>query len=85
MFGMKVLDDDITKENLEEKYQDESFESNIELLGVTGLEDLLQDNVKESIEQFRDAKIKAWMLTGDKGETAHNIGISCGIIDTQKQ
>ena len=41
MFGMKVLDDDITKENLEEKYQDESFESNIELLGVTGLEDLL--------------------------------------------
>jgi len=21
------------------------------------------------------------MLTGDKGETAHNIGISCGLID----
>ena len=26
------------------------------------------------------ADIKVWMLTGDKKETAINIGISCGLI-----
>ena len=24
------------------------------------------------------------MLTGDKGETAHNIGISCGLVDPER-
>jgi P-type E1-E2 ATPase len=51
------------------------------MLGVTGLQDLLQDDVAKCITSFRQAKIKVWMLTGDKGETAHNIGISCGLID----
>jgi len=47
---------------------------------------LLQDNVAECINDFRSAKIKAWMLTGDKKETAHTIGITCGLInnDTDK-
>ena len=45
------------------------LEDELTLLGVTGLEDLLQDNVKECITDFRNAKIKVWMLTGDKGET----------------
>ena len=60
---------------------DDDLEADIKLLGVTGLEDLLQDNVKECIADMRKAKIKVWMLTGDKGETAQNIGISCGLID----
>lgn len=34
-----------------------------------------------TVTDFRNAKIKVWMLTGDKGETAHNIGISCGLVD----
>lgn len=55
------------------------------LLGVTGLEDLLQENVKHCIKEFREAKIKVWMLTGDKGETAETIGVSCGLIDTDEQ
>lgn len=55
------------------------------LLGVTAVEDLLQDNCKECIADFRAAKIKVWMLTGDKGETARNIGISCGIVDDETQ
>ena len=48
---------------------------------MTGVEDLLQDNVKESIQQFMEADIKVWMLTGDKGETAKQIGYSCGILN----
>ena len=59
----------------------EDFEGDITLLGVTGLEDLLQDDVKSCIKDFREAKIKVWMLTGDKGETAETIGVSCGLID----
>ena len=63
---------------------EDDLENSCELLGITGLEDLLQDNVAECIKQFRAAKIKVWMLTGDKGETAENIGASCGLIDPLK-
>jgi len=42
---------------------------------------LLQDNVKECITDFMEADIKVWMLTGDKGATAKNIGKTCGILD----
>jgi len=28
-----------------------------------------------------EADIKVWMLTGDKGATAKNIGLTCGILD----
>jgi len=58
----------------------EEVESDITLLGATGIEDLLQDDVKKCIEDFKLAGIKVWMLTGDKGLTAKQIGISCGIV-----
>ena len=45
---------------------------------------MLQDNVYKCISDFRAAKIKVWMLTGDKGETAQSIGVSCGLIDPQE-
>jgi phospholipid-transporting ATPase len=84
MFGMKELSENTTKKTLED-LPAEDYESHVNLLGVTGLEDLLQDNVKQCINEFRAAKIKVWMLTGDKGETAETIGISCGLIDDTKQ
>lgn len=62
----------------------ESFEQGLTLLGTTGLEDLLQDQVKDSISQFKEARIKMWMLSGDKGETAKNVGIACGLIELDK-
>ncbi|KAF2679994.1 hypothetical protein K458DRAFT_312691, partial [Lentithecium fluviatile CBS 122367] len=49
----------------------EFLEHNLELLGVTGVEDKLQKDVKPSLELLRNAGIKIWMLTGDKVETAH--------------
>lgn len=52
------------------------LESELFLLGATALEDKLQDGVPEAIEDFRNAGIKVWMLTGDKLETAENIGFS---------
>ena len=65
--------------------EEADLESNLQLLGASGLEDLLQDDVAECIQDFKLARCKVWMLTGDKGETAKNIGISCGIIDLDKQ
>ena len=55
-------------------------ERDLELAGATAIEDKLQDGVPEAIDKLRRAKIKLWMLTGDKRETAINIGHSCRLI-----
>ena len=49
MFGQKILPAETTKESLKDEPL-ENFEGDIELLGITGLEDLLQDNVAECIK-----------------------------------
>ncbi|KAK4048538.1 putative aminophospholipid-translocase [Microbotryomycetes sp. JL201] len=56
------------------------LERDLELLGVTGVEDKLQDDVKMTIELLRNAGIKIWMLTGDKIETATCIAISTKLV-----
>ncbi|KAI5293584.1 hypothetical protein KEM52_005402 [Ascosphaera acerosa] len=58
----------------------EEIETNLELLGATAIEDKLQKGVPEAIEKLRRANIKLWMLTGDKRETAINIGRSCHLV-----
>lgn len=47
------------------------------LIGATAIEDKLQDEVGETIDFCKKAGIKVWVLTGDKIETAINIGFSC--------
>lgn len=42
------------------------LETNMELIGATGIEDRLQDGVPQTIAQLRQAGIKVWVLTGDK-------------------
>jgi len=51
----------------------------MEFLGVTGVEDKLQEEISSTLETIRNAGIKVWMLTGDKIETAICIAISAGI------
>uniref|UniRef100_A0A4W5K896 P-type phospholipid transporter n=1 Tax=Hucho hucho TaxID=62062 RepID=A0A4W5K896_9TELE len=63
---------------LEESY--ELIEKNLHLLGATAIEDKLQDKVPETIETLMKADIKIWILTGDKQETAINIGYSCKLL-----
>jgi len=58
----------------------ESLERDMELLCVTGVEDKLQDNVRNTLEQLRNAGIKVWMLTGDKLETATCIAKSSRLV-----
>lgn len=57
------------------------IEHDLELVGSTAIEDRLQDEVKDTVEFMRRANIKVWVLTGDKVETAINIGISAGLLD----
>ncbi|EPQ55997.1 aminophospholipid-transporting P-type ATPase [Gloeophyllum trabeum ATCC 11539] len=58
----------------------ETLEHDLELLGLTGVEDKLQDEVKSTLELLRNAGIKIWMLTGDKIETATCIAISTKLV-----
>lgn len=58
----------------------ELIELDLELAGATAIEDKLQKGVPEAIDKLRRANIKMWMLTGDKRETAINIGHSCRLI-----
>ncbi|KAL1953100.1 hypothetical protein VTO42DRAFT_3601 [Malbranchea cinnamomea] len=56
------------------------LENGFELMGATAIEDKLQKGVPEAIDKLRRANIKLWMLTGDKRETAINIGHSCRLV-----
>ena len=56
------------------------IESDLTLIGVTGIEDRLQDGVEDTIAVLLAAGIRIWMLTGDKPETAVNIAKSCGLL-----
>lgn len=66
----------------EEKMEEvaDSIERGLTLLGGTAIEDRLQDGVPDSIALLGDAGIKLWVLTGDKVETAINIGFSCNLL-----
>ncbi|CAL8087177.1 unnamed protein product [Orchesella dallaii] len=58
----------------------EEIERDMTLLGATAIEDKLQDGVPATIANLLLADIKVWVLTGDKQETAINIGYSCQLL-----
>jgi len=95
VFGQKVLEE-AEWLAFEERYQQakadvedrdrlvaeaiESIEVGLELLGLTGVEDKLQLNVRRTLESLRHAGVKIWMLTGDKRETATCIAVSSKLV-----
>ncbi|XP_024199378.1 probable phospholipid-transporting ATPase 5 [Rosa chinensis] len=58
----------------------EMIEKDLILLGVAAIEDKLQKGVPECIDKLAQAGMKIWLLTGDKKETAINIGFSCSLL-----
>ncbi|GAA5877115.1 hypothetical protein JCM8547_008961 [Rhodosporidiobolus lusitaniae] len=58
----------------------ELIERDLFLLGATAIEDKLQEGVPDTIYTLQQAGIKVWVLTGDRQETAINIGLSCRLI-----
>ncbi|KAF7541767.1 hypothetical protein G7Z17_g11869 [Cylindrodendrum hubeiense] len=63
----------------------ELIEQDLFLLGGTAIEDRLQDGVPDTIALLGDAGIKLWVLTGDKVETAINIGFSCNLLNNDME
>jgi phospholipid-transporting ATPase len=59
----------------------EEIEIDMDYLGITAVEDLLQEGVPDTIELLRQAGLAVWVLTGDKVETAIDIGYSCRLLD----
>lgn len=72
--------DDLKTKNEKMKAICNRLEQNLRMLGFTGIEDKLQDGVPETIHMLHQGHMKCWMLTGDKMETAKNIGITCKLI-----
>nr|CAD7397985.1 unnamed protein product [Timema cristinae] len=72
----------VSMENRDEKLDAiyEEIETDMTLLGATAIEDKLQDGVPQAIANLAMADIKMWVLTGDKQETAINIGYSCQLL-----
>jgi phospholipid-translocating ATPase len=58
----------------------ERLENQLILTGVSAIEDKLQDGVPETIQRLKEADIKIVMITGDKLETAENIGYLSNFI-----
>lgn len=61
------------------------IERDLMLIGGTAIEDRLQDGVPDTIALLASAGIKLWVLTGDKVETAINIGFSCNLLSNQME
>ncbi|KAI9149554.1 putative phospholipid-transporting ATPase [Paramyrothecium foliicola] len=80
-------DAETSLENRQERIEEagELIEQRFELAGSTAIEDKLQDGVPETIDKLRRANIKIWMLTGDKRETAINIGHSARVCKPYSQ
>lgn len=54
-------------------------------MGGTAIEDKLQEEVPETIRFMKDAEIKVWVLTGDKRDTAINIGLGSGLLTLEQE
>jgi phospholipid-translocating ATPase len=63
----------------------DSIERELTLLGGTAIEDRLQEGVPDTIALLAEAGIKLWVLTGDKVETAINIGFSCNLLNNSME
>ncbi|XP_037635140.1 probable phospholipid-transporting ATPase VB [Sebastes umbrosus] len=72
-------------DNREELVMDTAvqLETDLSLLGATGIEDRLQESVPDTIMALREAGIQVWVLTGDKPETAVNIGYACRLLEEE--
>lgn len=78
---------EMSTENREKRVREsfELLERNLTLLGLTGIEDRLQESVPETISNLLAAGIIIWVLTGDKTETAINIAFSARLFHSKME
>ena len=86
VFAMKKMSDEevnsVDWSNANALTMSEACENDLTILACTGVEDELQEDVASCISDFRNAGIKFWMLTGDLGHTAQEIGFNCGVLSS---
>ncbi len=95
VLGVKILSDNIAEDwlvkfkeastSMEERSKKLTavayeIEKDLHIVGATAIEDKLQDGVPETIANLGKAGIKLWVLTGDKRETAIEIGYSTKVL-----
>lgn len=68
------------REAVQARLADE-MERDLAFVGTTAVEDRLQDGVPATLRALERAGVRVWMMTGDKLETALNIGLSCGLLN----
>merc|ERR1719183_2233013 len=56
------------------------IEVDLTMVGITAVEDCLQDGVPQAIATVKAAGVRVWVLTGDKTETAVDIAHSCNLF-----
>ena len=78
LFDLKELESKEKKEEIRKLKM--SIEKDLTLIGGSAIEDKLQPGLRMALGRFRDADIKTWVITGDKGETAQNIALSSGLF-----
>ena len=61
----------------------EELETGFSLVGATAIEDKLQDSVPQTISDLKETGMRIWVLTGDKIETAINIGFACKLLSSE--
>lgn len=74
-----------TQRELEIERVVSELEMDLDFVGITALEDRLQDGVPETIQVLREAGLHVWVLTGDKVETAVEIAKSCNLFEARME
>lgn len=81
----RIYQTEINKDNKNLNHVYDSIETSLNLLGSTGIEDQLQDEVENTIYSFVEIGIKLWVLTGDKVGTAISIARSCNLFTKETE
>ncbi|KAI9501654.1 hypothetical protein BX070DRAFT_215436 [Coemansia spiralis] len=63
----------------------DEMERDLRIAGATAIEDKLQERVPDTIASLRAAGMKIWVLTGDKMETAINIGFAANLLTKEME
>ena len=75
---------DLRKHNPNHLYElYNEIEKDLTFLGCSAIEDKLQYGVPETINILMTCGIRIWVLTGDKQDTAEQIGRQCHLIDDE--
>ncbi|KAE9022988.1 Phospholipid-transporting ATPase [Phytophthora fragariae] len=59
------------------------LECRLTFVGVSAIEDKIQEGAPEALEKFRAAGIKVWMLTGDRADTATNVAHAVRLVSAE--